>query len=86
MSCNGATEPFIGCIIYARKVYGFGGRFHGRYRQKALRFHPDNDKAPEAVLEFARVCEAYDVLRDREYILAKASQLMDKEDLSEILP
>ncbi|GMH42950.1 hypothetical protein BSKO_10872 [Bryopsis sp. KO-2023] len=35
-----------------------------RYRQKALLYHPDTDATDTAKVEFARICEAYDVLRD----------------------
>lgn len=37
-----------------------------RYRRLALKYHPDINKDEAAKDEFPRICEAYDVLSDRE--------------------
>ena len=39
-----------------------------RFRRLALKYHPDCNKDEDSKDEFARVCEAYDVLSDREWI------------------
>eukprot|EP00983_Pelagomonas_calceolata_P067463 1149490-Pelagomonas_calceolata.AAC.5 len=36
------------------------------YRRLALKYHPDCNKDVDSKEEFARICEAYDVLSDRE--------------------
>ncbi len=36
------------------------------FRKLALKFHPEINKDPSASQEFNRMCEAYDVLSDRE--------------------
>jgi molecular chaperone DnaJ len=36
------------------------------YRQQALKYHPDRNRAPDAAERFKEVTEAYEVLRDRE--------------------
>jgi hypothetical protein len=38
-----------------------------RYRRLALKYHPDCNKDEDSKEEFARVCESYDVLSDREW-------------------
>ena len=37
-----------------------------RYRKLALKFHPEINKDEASAAEFNRMCEAYDVLSDRE--------------------
>ena len=37
-----------------------------RYRKLALKFHPEINKDEASTAEFNRMCEAYDVLSDRE--------------------
>ena len=39
---------------------------HLRYRRLALKYHPDINKEDTARAEFERVCEAYEVLSERE--------------------
>lgn len=39
-----------------------------RYRRLALKFHPEISKDGDATTEFNRICEAYDVLSDRECV------------------
>lgn len=38
------------------------------YRRLALKYHPDTDASTDASDEFARVCEAYDVLSNRKWL------------------
>ncbi len=40
-----------------------------RYRRLALKYHPDINKDAAANDEFLRICEAYEVLIDREWCL-----------------
>lgn len=40
-----------------------------RFRRLALKYHPDCNKDEDSKEEFARVCESYDVLSDREWCL-----------------
>jgi preprotein translocase subunit Sec63 len=44
-----------------------GVRSAHRYRRLALKFHPDMNPEEKAKDEFLRICEAYDILSDREY-------------------
>ena len=38
-----------------------------RFRTLALKYHPSRDPSDNASTEFARVCEAYDVLSKRKF-------------------